>query len=239
MHDIDDSKRTRRFGLPLSWPVFLCAVVGLAAGSAYGVLRTPEYAATSYVVAVSERTIGAATVPGFAQAYARIATGDTALASIQHRVGIDAGKLRHQVRAEAAPDSPVIAVTGESKSPAEAADIANAVADALTLSSGQTARNTGMRLQPFGKAIAPAAPSSADARITAAVGLCTGVLTGFLWMLALPRRRATKQLLTTLAMLAQQEGSGRHRSPEGDRDRDLTPWQGKSPAEALSRDPWH
>lgn len=82
----------------------------------------------------------------------------------------------------------MIAITGTSKSPTEAADIANAVADALSLNSNQSAKNTGVQLLLFNQAVAPSEPASPSATISGAVGLCAGGLLGGLWLLARPGR---------------------------------------------------
>lgn len=182
-------RRVRLLPPPAWWPLPAAALLGLAAGGAYGVLKAPEYAATSYVVAVPDDTTEPATALGFAQAYARIATSSSTLAYAQPRAGVDVQRLRTQVRAETSPESPMIAITGTSKSAAEAADIANAVADALSLSSNQAAKNTGVQLLLFNQAVAPAAPASASPALSGAVGLCAGGLLGSLWMLARPARR--------------------------------------------------
>ncbi|MER5869055.1 lipopolysaccharide biosynthesis protein [Streptomyces sp. NPDC002044] len=186
-----EKKKAARRGLvppPAWWPLPACALLGLAAGGAYGVLKAPEYAATSYVVAVPDDTTEPATALGFAQAYARIATSSSTLAYAQPRAGITVRRLRTQVRAETSPESPMIAITGTSKSPAEAADIANAVADALSLSSNQAAKNTGVQLLLFNQAVAPTDPASPSAPISGAVGMCAGGLLGGLWLLARPAR---------------------------------------------------
>ncbi|MEU9377447.1 lipopolysaccharide biosynthesis protein [Streptomyces sp. NPDC048255] len=187
-HRSEKKPRRRLPKPPAWWPLPACALLGLAAGGAYGVLKAPEYAATSYVVAVPDDTTEPATALGFAQAYARIATSSSTLAYAQPRAGLDARRLRTQVRAETSPESPMIAITGTSKSPAEAADIANAVADALSLSSNQAAKNTGVQLLLFNQAVAPADPASPSAPVSGAVGLCAGGLLGGLWLLARPAR---------------------------------------------------
>ncbi|WP_405787540.1 lipopolysaccharide biosynthesis protein [Streptomyces sp. NBC_01367] len=187
-HRSERRPRRRKPSAALWWPLPACALLGLAAGGAYGVLKAPEYAATSYVVAVPDDTTEPATALGFAQAYARIATSTSTLAYAQPRAGVSAAKLRAQVRAETSPESPMIAVTGTSKSPAQAADIANAVADALSLSSNQAAKNTGVQLLLFNQAVAPTEPASPSAAISGAVGTCAGGLLGGLWLLARPGR---------------------------------------------------
>lgn len=184
------SERRRRL-LPLPppawWPLPACALLGLAAGGAYGVLKAPEYAATSFVVAVPNAGTEPATALGFAQAYGRIATSTSTLGYAQPRAGVSAAKLHSQVRTETSPESPMIAITGTSTNPAEAADIANAVADALSLSSNQAAKNTGVQLLPFNQAVAPGEPASPSAPVSAGVGLCAGGLLGGLWLLARPK----------------------------------------------------
>ncbi|MFD3543772.1 lipopolysaccharide biosynthesis protein [Streptomyces sp. NPDC058662] len=180
--------RRRRPSPPPWWPLPACALLGLAAGGAYGLLKAPEYAATSYVVAVPDDTTDPATALGFAQAYARIATSSSTLAYAQPRAGVGVRELRTRVRAETSPESPMIAVTGTSTSPGEAADIANAVADALSLSSNQAAKNTGVQLLLFNQAVAPADPVSPSAPLSGAVGMCAGGLLGGLWLLARPAR---------------------------------------------------
>ncbi|MCF3184136.1 lipopolysaccharide biosynthesis protein [Streptomyces polychromogenes] len=187
--DHRSGKKRRLLPPPAWWPLPACALLGLAAGGVYGVLKAPEYAATSYVVAVPNETTEPATAQGFAQAYGRIATSSSTLAYAQPRAGVGAQQLRTQVRAETSPDSPMIAITGTSKSASEAADIANAVADALSLSSNQAAKNTGVQLLLFSQAVAPTEPASPSATISAAVGLCAGGLLGGLWLLARPARR--------------------------------------------------
>ncbi|MFF3215284.1 lipopolysaccharide biosynthesis protein [Streptomyces sp. NPDC002886] len=185
-------RRVRLLSPPVWWPLPAAAVLGLAGGGAYGVLKAPEYAATSYVVAVPDDTTEPATALGFAQAYARIATSSSTLAYAQPRAGISVQKLRTQVRAETSPESPMIAITGTAKSAGEAADIANAVADALSLSSNTAAKNTGVQLLLFNQAVAPSDPASASPALSGAVGLCAGGLLGGLWLLARPtaaRRR--------------------------------------------------
>lgn len=180
---------------PRWWPLPVGVLIGFLCGSAYGVLAPAEYAATSYVVAVpakeSETQPGAAL--GLAQAYGRIATSDATLAYARSAAGVSSRVLRDRVRAETSPDSPMIAITGTARRPGRAADIANAVADAIFVSGNQVAKNTGVRLLSFSPAIPPKRPASPSARISAAVGASTGGLLGGLVLLARPRRgqRAT------------------------------------------------
>lgn len=174
--------------LPAWWPLPVCALLGTAAGVSYGVLTTPEYAATSYVVAVPAKDTDPAAALGFAQAYGRIATSDSTISYARTAAGVSAQTLRTHVRTETSPDSPMIAITGTSTKPDVAADIANAVADAVFVSSNTVSKNTGVQLILFSQAISPTEPVSPSLPISAAVGGSAGGLIGGLVLLVRPRR---------------------------------------------------
>jgi uncharacterized protein involved in exopolysaccharide biosynthesis len=174
--------------LPVWWPLPLCAVLGTVCGVSYGLLKAPEYAATTYVVAVPAKDSDPAAALGFAQAYGRIATSDSTLSYARVAAGVPARELRTRVETETSPDSPMIAITGTSTEPAEAADIANAVADAVFVSSNQVSKDTGVSLTLFSQAIPPDEPVSLPAPLSAAVGGCAGGLLGGLVLLVRPRR---------------------------------------------------
>ncbi|WP_093799395.1 lipopolysaccharide biosynthesis protein [Streptomyces sp. Wb2n-11] len=178
--------------LPVWWPLPVCALLGTVCGVSYGALKTPEYTATSYVVAVPAKGTEPGAALGYAQAYGRITTSESTLAYARVAAGVSPRALRSQVRTETSPDSPMIAITGTATKPAVAADIANAVADAVFVSSNHVSKNTGVKLLVFSQAIAPAEPASPSAGISAAVGGCAGGLVGGLALLVRPRlpRRA-------------------------------------------------
>ncbi|MFG2395333.1 lipopolysaccharide biosynthesis protein [Streptomyces lavendulae] len=179
--------------------------MGLTAGWAYGEFRAPEYAATSYVIIVPGNAAERVNAVGFAQAYGRIATSDSNLARAQQAAGIGTRQLRAQVHSETSPDSPVIAITGVSRSPSGSSDIANAVAEALSVNGNHVAKSTGVQLQVFSKAVTPTDPASAGVRLTTAIGGCLGGLLGALCMVARPT------------------GHGRHRKSGGHHTRESPP----------------
>ncbi|MFF3552887.1 YveK family protein [Streptomyces tsukubensis] len=181
------ANRSRR--LPVWWPLPALAAAGALCGSAYGLLATPQYAATSFVVAVTGKDAQPGAALGFAQAYGRVATSDSTIAYARVAAAMSAQELRSRVRTETSPDSPMIAITGTSDRPGEAADIANAVADAVFVSGNQVAKNTGVQLLSFSRAIPPAEPVSPSAPLGAAVGAATGGLIGGLVLLVRPRAR--------------------------------------------------
>lgn len=197
--------------LPVWWPLPACVLLGTVCGVSYGLLKGPEYAATSYVVAVPAKDSDPAAALGFAQAYGRIATSDSTLAYARVAAGVPARELRDRVETETSPDSPMIAVTGTSDTPAEAADIANAVADAVFVSSNQVSKNTGVSLTLFSQAISPDEPVSPSLPVGAAVGGCAGGLLGGLVLLVRPRRTAP---VTTTAVPAPAQPA----EPAGERE---------------------
>ncbi|MFD5711875.1 lipopolysaccharide biosynthesis protein [Streptomyces pharetrae] len=186
----------RRWSSPLSraralppWSLLAAGVLaGGLLGGGYGVVRTPTYTATSYVVAVPTERSDPATALGFAQAYGRAATQLAVLGDAQVWAGVPVATLRSSVRTATSPDVPMVAVTATSARPDLAADMANAVARALTRHAGDTAKATHVELEQFARATEPAEPSSASPAVTGLVGASASGLLGGLALLVRPRR---------------------------------------------------
>ncbi|MEV5337543.1 lipopolysaccharide biosynthesis protein [Streptomyces sp. NPDC052676] len=175
-------------GLP-PWSLLATGVVaGGLLGGGYGVVKTPTYTATSYVVAVPTERSDPAAALGFAQAYSRVATQLAVLGDAQVRAGVPADTLRSSVRSATSPDAPMVAITATSARPGLAADMANAVARALTRHAAHSADSTHVELKQFARATRPAEPSSASPTVTGLVGASAGGLLGGLALLVRPRR---------------------------------------------------
>ncbi len=82
----------------------------------------------------------------------------------------------------------MIAVTGMSDKPGKAADIANAVIEAVIVSSGHVSKDTGVKLIKFTHAMKPDQPVSPSVPLGTAVGAAAGGLLGGLVLLVRPRR---------------------------------------------------
>ncbi|QIB48916.1 lipopolysaccharide biosynthesis protein [Streptomyces aureoverticillatus] len=176
---------------PPRWTLLpACAALGALAGGAYGLLQTPEYTATSYVVAVPQAKSDPATALGFAQAYGRVATQLAVLGDAQVAARVSPAELQDRVKVATSPDAPMISVAASANRPDEAATLANAVARALTTSANHTKSSTQVKLLPFSRAVAPTAPSSLSTPVSALVGLCAGGLLGGLALLVRPRAGA-------------------------------------------------
>ena len=189
------SRLSRVRALP-PWSLVAAGVVaGGLLGGAYGVLRTPAYTATSYVVVVPTEGSDTSSALGFAQAYGRVATQVAVLGDAQGRAGVPVDTLRADVRTATSPDAPMVAVSATSDRPARAAGMANAVADALTRHANGTKAATHVELVQFSRAVAPTAPASAPARLTGLVGASAGGLLGGLALLVRPRRRPEEEIL--------------------------------------------
>ncbi|MEU0439760.1 lipopolysaccharide biosynthesis protein [Streptomyces sp. NPDC006186] len=178
----------RSRALPVWWPVAAGVLAGGLLGGAYGVATPPEYTATAYVVAVPTEESDPAAALGFAQAYGRVATQLAVLGDAQVWAGIPVRTLQEHVRAETSPDAPMVSVTATAARPAQAADMANAVARALTRHAEDARAATHVGLRQFARAVKPAEPSSAPAALTGLVGACAGGLLGALALLVRPRR---------------------------------------------------
>ncbi|AJP05642.1 lipopolysaccharide biosynthesis protein [Streptomyces cyaneogriseus subsp. noncyanogenus] len=180
--------RARARSLP-PWSVLAaCTLAGGLLGGGYGLVRTPAYTATSYVVAVPARAADPASALGFAQAYGRVAAQVAVLADAQMAAGVPAATLKRSVRTATSPDAPMVAVSATSHRPDLAADMANAVSEALTRHAGNASGSTHVTLRSFARATRPTEPSSAPAALTGLVGASAGGLLGGLALLVRPRR---------------------------------------------------
>ncbi|MFJ5263780.1 lipopolysaccharide biosynthesis protein [Streptomyces sp. NPDC088387] len=171
------------------WSLLAAGVLaGGLIGGGYGVLSTPTYAATSYVVAVPTEKSDPASALGFAQAYGRVATQLAVLGDAQVWAGVPVRTLRDSVTTATSPDAPMVAITATSERPDTAADMANAVARALTGHASDSENATHVELQQFARAVKPTEPSSATTTMTGLVGASAGGLLGGLALLVRPRR---------------------------------------------------
>ncbi|GGU00015.1 lipopolysaccharide biosynthesis protein [Streptomyces violascens] len=186
-HSIRRPLRSRP--LPRWWPLPVFALLGATAGGVYGVVKTPEYTATSYVVVTPAEKADPSVALGFAQAYGRVATEVAVIGDAQVWAGVSANTLRGSVQTATSPDAPMIAITATSARAGDAAGMANAVARALTVNGTHTLADTGVKVVQFSRAAKPLTPSSPSAVLTTLVGGCAGGLLGGLTLLARPRRR--------------------------------------------------
>lgn len=180
--------RTALTRLPHWWPLPVCVLIGTASGLSYGALAAPQYEATSYAMAVAEGETDPSAALGYAQSYGRLTTSDATLSYAQGAAGEPMRELRSHVRSETSPDSPMIAVTGTSEDRHKAADIANAVIEAVIVSSGHVSEDTGVKLIKFTHAMTPDRPVSPSVPLGTAVGAAAGGLLGGLVLLVRPRR---------------------------------------------------
>ncbi|NEB75766.1 lipopolysaccharide biosynthesis protein, partial [Streptomyces sp. SID14478] len=184
---------------PRWWPLPAGILLGALAGGAYGLVSTPQYTATSYVIAVPTEKADPMSALGFAQAYSRVATQVAVLSDAQVAAGVPIGTLQSDVRAETSPDAPMVSISASSDEPAQAVAMANAVARALTTNASHTKDDTHVELLRFTRAVKPTEPSSASAALTTLVGTCAGGLLGGLALLLRPRREVEPATATVPA----------------------------------------
>jgi uncharacterized protein involved in exopolysaccharide biosynthesis len=99
----------------LRW-VVLAAVLGLAAGGALSLVRAPAYESTVYLSVTSPTVADAGSIARSAQAIARIATSPSVVGEPLRDAGLtdQAAAPRRYITVQAAPDAPLISVTGTS-----------------------------------------------------------------------------------------------------------------------------
>ncbi|WP_369259469.1 lipopolysaccharide biosynthesis protein [Streptomyces sp. R35] len=166
------------------------AVLGGLLGGTYGVMKTPTYTATSYVIAVPTKKGDPASALGFAQAYGRVATQLAVLGDAQVWAGVPVKTLQRSVQTATSPDAPMVAVSATSAHPDLAADMANAVSRSLTQHASDSQDTTHIKLVSFSRAVTPTQASSPPATVTGLVGASAGGLLGGLLLLVRPRRTA-------------------------------------------------
>jgi len=166
------------------------AVLGGLLGGSYGLLKPPQYTATSYVIAVPTAKSDTASALGFAQAYGRVATQLAVLGDAQVWAGVPVKTLQRSVQTATSPDAPMVAVSATSSRPDLAADMANAVSRALTRHAADSQDSTHVELVSFSRAVKPTEASSASPAVTGLVGVSAGGLLGGLVLLVRPRRTA-------------------------------------------------
>ncbi|WP_369215716.1 lipopolysaccharide biosynthesis protein [Streptomyces flavofungini] len=184
-----DPLRARAARLPRWSALPACALLGLLAGTGYGLLQTAQYTATSYVVAVPQGKADPATALGFAQAYGRVAKQLAVIGDAQVAAGLSPTGLQDSVQVATSPDAPMIAISASAAKPANAALTANAVAQSLATGANHSKDSTKVKLLQFSRALDPAEPSSLSTGVTALVGGCAGGLLGGLALLVRPRER--------------------------------------------------
>ena len=170
------------------WALPAAVLLGAVAGGGYGLVKTPEYAATSYVIVVPGEKSDPAAALGFAQAYGRVATDLAVTGDAQVWAGVSAATLRANVQAATSPDAPMISLTARSPRPATAVAMADGVARALVQNSTHTSAGTGVKVVQFSRATKPTSPVSPSAPLSALVGGCAGGLLGGLALLVRPKR---------------------------------------------------
>ncbi|WP_448625837.1 hypothetical protein [Geodermatophilus sp. URMC 64] len=123
-----------RLLLRRSWWVAVGIVLGLVAGFGAGRVVEPVYRSTAILTVSSSTATDPVNVSRAAQALARLATEPGVVGEPLRDAGLDdaAADPQQFVRVIAAPDAPIISVTGSATDGETAQRIAAAVADALT-----------------------------------------------------------------------------------------------------------
>lgn len=116
-----------------SWWIALGVVLGLAAGSGAAQVLPPRYESTAVLTVASTAPTDPINTSRAAQALARLATEPGVIASPLRDAGLPeaADDPRAFIRVQAAPDAPILRVTGSATDAATAQDIATTVSATL------------------------------------------------------------------------------------------------------------
>ena len=122
-----------RLVLRRSWWLAVGLVLGLGAGAGVGALRPPVFESTAILTVSAQDDASAADTSRAAQALARLATEPGVVSEPLRLAGLDdaARSPRLFVRVQAAPDAPILSVTGASTDASTAQDLAETVSRAL------------------------------------------------------------------------------------------------------------
>lgn len=181
----------RGIAMSLRWVVaVLCVVLGGVGGFAYTRLVTPTYETTATVIATETTPAGSRRDVNVALALSRLTNQQESIAAAATELSLTPEEVSKAVRGSVTPESPVIAITADAPTGAQAAEIANAVADALVTFGTEKMTATGVRLSVLNVATAPVEPASPNLLLDLAIGVGGGVLVGALYLLATGGARA-------------------------------------------------
>jgi capsular polysaccharide biosynthesis protein len=222
----------RRFGLLLA-----LTLIGGMAGAVYGAVKTPTYTAKAYVVAIGDPGDSISAL-NFAQAYGRVATSGPVLVLAAAKLGTDQTGL-NTVTASTSPDAPVIEITATARTGQHAAQLANAVANALAEYGTVRKTDTHVSLALLAGATTPGKPSSPKPPLELAVGAAAGLLIGGLAVLAGVGRASAARLKvardeTASARYAVAEVDDERPDRPADIERYLGSWRVQIPPKAIT-----
>ncbi|SOC47732.1 hypothetical protein SAMN05660748_0989 [Blastococcus aggregatus] len=122
-----------RLVLRRSWWVALGLAVGLGAGAGVGAVRPPVFESTAVLTVSAGDGVTSGDASRAAQALARLATEPGVVRDPLRAAGLPdaAANPRRSVRAQAAPDAPILTITGAASEASTARDLAATVSEAL------------------------------------------------------------------------------------------------------------
>ncbi len=174
----------------------------IGAGVAFGLAKTatPTYQASSKVYVgvntggtVDELVQGSTFTQNLVQSYAQIATMPVVLDPVIEYLDLqtEARSLAKSVRADTPLNTVIIEITVTDSDPAQATNIANAIAaqlprtvKSLAASKSEAPKAAAVNVTTVSRAIAPSYPVSPNTKLQTALGLALGLLAGVLLALA-------------------------------------------------------
>ncbi|RBL99634.1 hypothetical protein C1H84_14565 [Glutamicibacter soli] len=177
--------------------ILVLAVLWGALGYGYGKISPPTYTAGSSVFVsassgenTSELVQGSNFTQNLMQSYAQLATMPVVLDPVIQKLGLDdtATSLAKRIDVDTPLNTVLINIKASAGDASASADLANAVADELTvqvqgLAPKQASGQPAIDMKPVAKAAPPQFPSAPNTKLLAASGLGAGLLLGILYAL--------------------------------------------------------
>jgi capsular polysaccharide biosynthesis protein len=189
------------------WPSWVVTtVLGLLIAAQFLHLSTPTYEARAQVFVASSSTGTSQFVSQRVKSYPDVAVSRAVLGPVMDRLNLDApfAEVRQHVTASNPVDTSQILITATSEYPAQAADLANAVAEEFTKVVEELERTDSgpspVSLTVTDPAIEPTSPSGASSLYVLTLGFVVGLLLGM--ALAIVRSRMSTALYDEPAIRA-------------------------------------
>ncbi|GAA3220920.1 hypothetical protein [Actinocorallia longicatena] len=151
-------------------------VLGVVAGTVYGLLSPRVYAANADVIVVADKDPGSPVAVNFAQVYGRLATQSGALRSATAAILPSSVDLAEHVKASASPETPLIRLGARADSPYRAVAYANTAASALVTFANTHRAETGVHLVMMNQAVESPRPVSPGLMLSVLIGGASGGL---------------------------------------------------------------
>lgn len=163
----------------------LIVVLGAAGGFVYALVVKPTYTASASVSVLEVRQNGGGGRDvAFAQSLSRLSIQGAALTAAARDLGLPKEQLDRTVRGSVQPNSPIVYIDADARTPEESVRIAAGVAKALAAFGAATMDTSDVRVSVYNNGDGTARQTSPNRLLDTGVGVGAGVLVAALFLLA-------------------------------------------------------